>query len=121
MPERTNFTVVGGEISILSVSILSSPSSSIIMAVGGSVTLTRATPLPSGVTGNNAKTVGQFQQIFLSPLLCHFFFNSLVDEKGETEEESEGIFYSRTDVVIISIGRCLQNFKSNCTVSISDR
>ena len=34
-----------------------------------------------------------------------------VDEEGETEEERKGICYSRTDVVVISIGRCLQNFK----------
>ena len=48
-----------------------------------------------------------FQQIFF-PVLCHSVFNLPVDEKGKTEEESEGISYSRTDVVVISIGRCLQ-------------
>ena len=107
---ETNFTVIGGELSVPSASILPSPSSSITMAVGGSVTLTRATPLPSGVTGNlvsKEETVEQFQKMFVLPL-SHSFFNLPVDEKWETEEESEGICFSRTDIVVISIGRCLQ-------------
>ena len=52
MARETNFTTAGGELSTLSASIVVPPSSSITMAVGGSVTLTRATPLPSEVTGN---------------------------------------------------------------------
>ena len=49
---KTNVTVVGGEISVQSAFILPSPLSSITMAVGGSVTLTRATPLPNEITRN---------------------------------------------------------------------
>ena len=75
----TNFTVAGGEISVLSTSILPSPSSSITMAVGGSVTLTRATPLPSGVTGNKMVSMEReshnFQQFFFFLPLSHSFFN----------------------------------------------
>ena len=52
MARETNFTTAGVELSALSTSILVPPSSSITMAVGGSATLIRATPLPSGVTGN---------------------------------------------------------------------
>ena len=76
---RTNFTVAGGEISVLSASILPSPSSSITMAVGVSATLTRATPLPSGVTSNHVskeERVEQFSTNFLSPFLSFLsFFN----------------------------------------------
>ena len=61
---ETNFTVIGGEISVLSASILTSPSSSITMAVGRSLTLTRATPLSSGVTGNYVSKEEQFSTCF---------------------------------------------------------
>ena len=52
---ETTLTVVGGDISNISVlpaAILFPCSTSFVMAVGRSVTLTSATPLPSGVTGN---------------------------------------------------------------------
>ena len=81
------------------------------MTVGGSVTLTSATPTPSGVTSNLLVTKEEgaehcSKKCFLLPFSHSPLNNQLVDEKGKTEEESEEIFYSRTHVVVISIGRC---------------
>ena len=80
------------------------------MTVGRSVTLPRATPLPSGVTGNLVSKEERVEEFSAMLHLCHSPFRP-VDEKGETEDHSEDICYSRTNLVVISIVGQKHNIK----------